>query len=113
MRRDFTDIYLYAKRKGLLVSIFTNATMLTAEMVDFLAEYRPFNLEITLYGWTKETFERVTGVPGSHRRCYAALELLASARHPVPPEDRADKSQRARVPRDAGIRRADGGQLPL
>ena len=78
MRRDFTDIYLYAKRKGLLVSIFTNATMLTAEMVDFLAEYRPFNLEITLYGWTKETFERVTGVPGSHRRCYAALELLAA-----------------------------------
>lgn len=76
MRRDFTEIYLYAKRKGLLLTLFTNATMLTPRMVGMLAEYRPFNLEITLYGWTQETYERVTGIPGSHKRCYQGIELL-------------------------------------
>lgn len=76
MRRDFVDIYLYAKRKGLLVTLFTNATLLTPRLADLLAEYRPFNLEITLYGWTQETYERVTGIPGSHRRCYQGIQYL-------------------------------------
>ena len=76
MRRDFKDIYLYAKRKGLLITLFTNATMITDEMADFLAEYRPFNLEVTLYGYTQETYEAVTGIPGSHRRCYQGIERL-------------------------------------
>lgn len=76
MRRDFKEIYLAAKRRGLLITLFTNGTMLTPEMADFLAEYRPFNLEITLYGYTQETYEKVTGIPGSHRRCYQGIELL-------------------------------------
>jgi radical SAM protein with 4Fe4S-binding SPASM domain len=76
MRKDFKEIYLEAKRRGLLITLFTNGTMLTPEMADFLAEYRPFNLEITLYGFTQETYEKVTGIPGSHRRCYQGIELL-------------------------------------
>ena len=76
MRRDFKEIYLYAKRKGLLLTLFTNGTLITPEIADFLAEYRPFNLEITLYGRTQETYEKVTGVPGSHKRCYQGIELL-------------------------------------
>ena len=29
LREDFSDIYLYLKRKGLLISVFTNATLVT------------------------------------------------------------------------------------
>lgn len=76
MRRDFLDIYIYAKRVGLLITLFTNGTMITPKIADFLAEYRPFNLEITLYGRTQETYERVTGNPGSHARCMRGIELL-------------------------------------
>ncbi len=76
MRRDFKEIYLYAKRKGLLLTLFTNGTMITPEIADFLAEYRPFNLEITLYGLTQETYEKITGIPGSHKRCFQGIELL-------------------------------------
>jgi radical SAM protein with 4Fe4S-binding SPASM domain len=76
MRKDFKEIYLYARRKGLLVTLFTNGTMITPEIADFLAEYRPFNLEITLYGYTQETYERITGIPGSHRRCFEGIERL-------------------------------------
>ncbi|HUU41738.1 MAG TPA: radical SAM protein, partial [Desulfatiglandales bacterium] len=33
IREDFFDIYAYIKKKGLLVSVFTNATMVTSEHV--------------------------------------------------------------------------------
>jgi radical SAM protein with 4Fe4S-binding SPASM domain len=76
MRRDFMDIYLYAKRKGLLVTLFTNGTMLTPRILDLLADYRPHNVEITLYGYTQKTYENVTGIPGSHARCYRGIDQL-------------------------------------
>jgi len=76
LRPDFLDIYTYAKRKGLILTLFTNGTLLTPPMVDHLAEWRPFVVEITLYGRTQETYERVTGVPGSHARCMRGIDLL-------------------------------------
>jgi radical SAM protein with 4Fe4S-binding SPASM domain len=75
LRPDFCDIYGYAKRAGLLVSLFTNGTLLTPRIADFLAEWRPFAIEITLYGATQETYERVTQVPGSYARCMRGIEL--------------------------------------
>jgi len=76
LRPDFLDIYTYAKQKGLLVTVFTNGTLMTPEIADYLRELRPFKLEISLYGRTKETYERVTGVPGSYERCLRGIELL-------------------------------------
>jgi len=75
LRPDFGDVYRYAKQKGLLVSLFTNGTLLTPRIADFLAEWRPQAIEITLYGATQETYERVTGVPGSYARCMRGIEL--------------------------------------
>ena len=49
-RADFLDIYAYAKSKGFLITLFTNGTMVTERVADFLVEYPPFAVEITLYG---------------------------------------------------------------
>lgn len=76
LRKDFLDIYDDAKRKGFIISLFTNGTLLTEAIVDHLAEWRPFAIEITLYGATQETYERVTGIPGSYARCMRGIELL-------------------------------------
>jgi radical SAM protein with 4Fe4S-binding SPASM domain len=76
LRRDFKDIYLYAKKKGFLINLFTNGTMITPAMADFLAEWPPYNLEITMYGFTRDTYERVTRTPGSFERCLTGLRLL-------------------------------------
>ena len=76
LRADFPEIWRYAKSKGLLVSLFTNGTLLTPQIADLLAEWRPVAIEITLYGATAETYERVTGVPGSYARCLRAIELV-------------------------------------
>jgi len=76
LRPDFQEIYLHAKRKGLLVSFFTNGTLLTRELADLLAEWPPSSVSISLYGTTQETYERVTGVPGSFERCMRGIDLL-------------------------------------
>ena len=76
IREDFLDIYTYAKEKGLLVTLFTNGTLLTSSIADYLADWRPFSAEISLYGRTKETYERVTRVPGSYERCMQGIRLL-------------------------------------
>ena len=76
LRPDLLDIYTYAKRKGLLITLFTNGTLITPRIADYLAEWRPFKVEITLYGRTQETYERITGVPGSHARCVRGIDLL-------------------------------------
>ncbi len=83
LRPDFQAIYTYAKRKGLILTLFTNGTLVTPEMADFLAEWRPFAVEITLYGRTQATYERVTGVPGSHARCLRGIELLLERKIPL------------------------------
>ena len=83
LRRDFLDIYTYAKRKGLLLTFFTNGTLVTRRIADHLAEWRPFNIEITLYGTTQETYERVTGIPGSYTRCRRGIDLLLERNLPL------------------------------
>jgi radical SAM protein with 4Fe4S-binding SPASM domain len=82
-RKDFLDIYTYAKRKGFLITLFTNGTMLTPQIADYLAEWRPFSIEITLYGRTRETYERLTGVPGSYDRCLRGIKLLQERNLPL------------------------------
>lgn len=76
LRPDFLDIYAYAKNKGMLVTLFTNGTLLDAETADYLAEWPPRKVEITLYGISSETFESVTRVPGSFERCMRGIQLL-------------------------------------
>jgi radical SAM protein with 4Fe4S-binding SPASM domain len=83
LRRDFLEIYNAAKNRGLLVSLFTNATMITNRIADHLAEYRPFNLEISQYGATQETYERVTGIPGSYARFRSGVDLLLERKIPI------------------------------
>ncbi len=75
-RKDFLEIYTYAKKKGFLITLFTNGTIITEQIADYLAEWPPFAIEITLYGRTKETYEALTAVPGSYDRCLRGIKLL-------------------------------------
>jgi radical SAM protein with 4Fe4S-binding SPASM domain len=83
LRPDFLEIYQYAKHKGFLLTLFTNGTLLTPHIADFLSEWRPFNIEITLYGYSQATYERITGIPGSHARCMQGIELLLERKLPL------------------------------
>jgi radical SAM protein with 4Fe4S-binding SPASM domain len=79
LRKDFFDLYQGVLSKGLLVSLFTNATLVTDEHVRFFKKFPPRDIEVTVYGVTRETYERVTRTPGSFAAFERGLDrLLAS-----------------------------------
>jgi len=82
-RGDFIDIYKYAKQKGLLITLFTNAVLINKKIAASLAENPPHFIEITLYGHTKKTYEKVTGKPGSFERCMRGIKLLMDRGMPL------------------------------
>jgi len=76
LRIDFLDVYLILKKKGLLVSVFTNAAQVTPEHVEVFKKYPPQHIEVTVYGITPPTYERVTRKPGSYASFMNGLGLL-------------------------------------
>ena len=80
---DFEKIYLKAKEKGFLLTLFTNGISMTQEKVDFLSTYRPFVIEITQYGATQKTYETVTQIPGSFERFQAGIERILHHKLPL------------------------------
>lgn len=75
-RKDFLEIYALAKQQGFLITLFTNGILINEKIADHLREFPPFSIEITLYGRTRETYERLTGMPGSFDRCMKGIRLL-------------------------------------
>jgi len=82
-RKDFLEIYTYAKKKGFLITLFTNGTLINEKIADYLLEWPPFAIEITLYGRTRETYEALTMIPGSYDRCLRGIKLLKERNLPL------------------------------
>jgi radical SAM protein with 4Fe4S-binding SPASM domain len=82
-RKDFLEIYTYAKKKGFLITLFTNGTLINEKIADYLVEWPPFSIEITLYGRTRETYEALTQIPGSYDRCLRGIKLLRERKLPL------------------------------
>jgi radical SAM protein with 4Fe4S-binding SPASM domain len=83
LRKDFKKIYMALKRKGLLVTVFTNATLITKDIVEMFKKYPTRSLEVTVYGVTKETYEKVTQKKGSFDTFMKGLNLLLDNGVPV------------------------------
>jgi radical SAM protein with 4Fe4S-binding SPASM domain len=82
-RPDFLDIYTHAKARGFIITLFTNGTLVTPGIADRLAAMPPFAIEITLYGHTRQTYEAVTGLPGSFDRCLRGIRALRDRKLPL------------------------------
>ena len=83
LRPDFPELYVYAVQKGILVTVFTNGTLITEKIADLLDEYRPQGVEVSLYGMTRETYERVTAIPGSYDKCIEGINRLVARKLPL------------------------------
>lgn len=76
LRKDFFEIYHSLKKKGLLVSVFTNATLVTEKHIKLFKKYPPREIEVSVYGVNKETYEGVTKRVGSFTEFIRGLNLL-------------------------------------
>jgi len=83
LRKDFEEIYLFARKLGLKVMIFTNAALITPRLADLLTSIPPLEpLEITVYGMTPEMYESVTRTEGSFAKAMAGIGLLVDKKIP-------------------------------
>lgn len=79
IRNDFFEIYLCLKKAGFLVSVLTNATLITNRHVELFKKYPPRDIEVTVYGVTQDTYEKVTRIPGSFKAFMKGINLLLKA----------------------------------
>jgi len=84
LRKDFPELYIYARRLGLKVLLFTNACLVTPELADLFVRIPPLaQIEITVYGMHRESYEAVTRSPGSFARFQRGINLLREANVPL------------------------------
>ncbi len=79
MRKDFIEIYRYACAKGLLISVYCDAILVTDQVLAVFREYPPRRVEVSIYGATPEVYERVTRIKGSFARAMAGIRKLLKA----------------------------------
>lgn len=83
LRLDFERIYRGCHDMGLVVSINSNGTMIDADAVDLLTHVPPQRVNITLYGSSEETYERLCLSAQAYHNAYRAVEALTAANIPV------------------------------
>jgi radical SAM protein with 4Fe4S-binding SPASM domain len=80
LRPDFADLYVFSRKLGLKVILFTNATLVTPELARMLARIPPLEpVEVSVYGMTRESCEAVTRNPGSFEAARRGIDLLLEA----------------------------------
>lgn len=83
LRDDFEEIYLFARKLGLRVMLFTNATLLTPALADLFARVPPRELiEVSVYGLEPRTHDAVTRAPGSFEASMRGLDMLTERQIP-------------------------------
>ena len=76
LRKDFVRLWEYLKKRGFILTLFSNASLIDAELADFFLQWTPLQISVTLYGASDETYEKVTGCRNMFSRVMEALELL-------------------------------------
>ena len=78
-RPDFMDIVREARKKRISVSIFTNGTLLTQEIIAELKELFVNEVHISLYGANAVTHDEVTGIRGSFNKSVQSIKWLVES----------------------------------
>lgn len=76
LRKDFVEIWEYLKKRGFVITLFSNASLIDEKFADFFHRWSPREISVTLYGASEQTYEKVTGCRNMFNRVMNALELL-------------------------------------
>lgn len=79
LRKDFDEIYLGAKKLGLLVSVNTNGLLIDDARVEFFAANPPQKLNVSLYGASPETYGELCGNANACEKVFSAVRKLKTA----------------------------------
>ena len=83
LREDFEELYIFARKLGLRVLLFTNATLITLHLAELFARIHPLEkIEISVYGMNKNSYEAVTRVSGSFEAAKRGIAILLEKKIP-------------------------------
>lgn len=83
LRRDFQEIFAGIQEMGLQVSINSNGTLIDQEMARWLGVHSPTRINITLYGASAESYQKLCGDGTAFERVHQAVEWLKQYGVPV------------------------------
>lgn len=75
-RPDFVDIYTEIASMGFILTLYTNATMISQDIYKVLQKYPPHKIGITVYGASAKTYEKVTGFCDAYDRMLMGMDKL-------------------------------------
>lgn len=77
LRDDFTDLYLFTRRLGMQVIVFTNGRLITPKLAALFAKYPPGKpVEISVYGMHPESYDAASGRKGAFQEFRRGMDLL-------------------------------------
>jgi radical SAM protein with 4Fe4S-binding SPASM domain len=83
LREDFEELYIFIRKLGIRVLLFTNATLITPSLADLFSSMPPLEkIEISVYGMKKASYEAVTRIPGSFENAWRGINLLVERKVP-------------------------------
>ena len=105
----FRELYTSLHNMGIVLYINSNGTMIDEETVRWLKQYAPARVNITLYGSSRETYQRICGQADGYDRAMRAIHLLKEAGIPLAinasmiPENASDLESIITTGRSLGI----------
>lgn len=83
LRKDIKEIIEGMQNLGLQVSINTNGTLIDEEMAKWLSKHCPTRLNITLYGASEESYQKLCDNGGAYHKVMKAVQLLKKYHIPI------------------------------
>lgn len=75
----FWELYEKLSKMGLIISINTNGSMIDEAAVERFKQHPPTRINITLYGASDESYEKLCGVKGVFKKVERAIDMLQAA----------------------------------
>jgi len=98
-RKDFLEIYNYAKDKGFLITIFTNGYSMNKKIINLLKKKPPFVIELTLNAVNERLYEDISLVKGSFKKVQNNILLMLQANLPLKIKTLITRENVSEVPR--------------
>lgn len=83
LRKDFCTIYTELVQMGIMVSLNTNATLISEEIIRCLSAHLPEKVNVTLYGTSSETYKTVCGDADGYEKALHGIRMLKAAGIPL------------------------------
>ena len=78
----FDEIFLFLEEKNIRTSVATNGYLVSKDRIDFFLKHRPSSIQVSLYGGSEESYEKVTGIR-CFKTVYDNLVKMKDAKLPV------------------------------